>query len=65
MHGSKDWAHFTISEHCRAVVPGNDKSLEATCDPYLKMGCPKENATANEMPFPIPRYSEMYIACYI
>jgi len=65
MHGSKDWAHFTISEHCRAVVPGNVKSLEATCDPYLKMGCPKENATANEMPFPIPRYSEMYTACYI
>lgn len=62
MSGDLDTKRFWLTEYCRAIVVGLDKSPRDTCEPYAAP-CPVDNATAIKLRWPIPPYSESYSAC--
>lgn len=62
MSGDLETQRFWLTEYCRAIVPGLDKSPRDTCKPYATP-CPADNATAIKQTWPIPPYSERYSAC--
>lgn len=63
MSGDTALKKFWLTEYCRAVVVGLDKTPEETCKPYTTIPCPADNATASQEPWAMPPYSESYSAC--
>jgi len=53
---------YGLTDWCRAVVPGLEKSPAESCAPF-SAACPPDNATASLQDWPLPPYSEKYSAC--
>lgn len=59
---SADSERLWLTEYCRALVPGLDRSPRDTCEPYSSP-CPTSNETASAMKWPMEPYSESYSSC--
>lgn len=62
MSGDIATQRFWLTEYCRAIVPGLEKSPSDTCKPYATP-CPVDNSTAIKQHWPLPPYSESYSGC--
>lgn len=63
MSADSDSNLLWLTEYCRAIVKGLDKSPRDTCAPYASTPCPTDNASAWQQHWPLPPYSESYSAC--
>merc|ERR1712216_774702 len=62
--GGDDREHtFTLTEFCRAIVQGLNRSAAETCAPYSAEACPKDLAAARAATWPMPSYPEHYSSC--
>lgn len=53
---------YRLTEWCRAMVPGLEKSPSDSCAPF-SAACPTDNVTASLQDWPLPPYSETYSDC--
>eukprot|EP00929_Paragymnodinium_shiwhaense_P006339 TRINITY_DN10956_c0_g1_i1.p1 TRINITY_DN10956_c0_g1~~TRINITY_DN10956_c0_g1_i1.p1 ORF type:complete len:252 (-),score=37.40 TRINITY_DN10956_c0_g1_i1:511-1266(-) len=56
---------FTLTEYCKATVPGLDKPVPEVCAAYMSPPCPADNKTAHAMTWDTPMYIEEYSTCMV